>query len=79
MHHHFRDETETDRGSGMLSLTCRFAAQQFQKVVVMPNLKPPVRTVEEAMAYREKILACQQGCEAEFDPLMTLYMTDMTT
>ena len=79
MHHHLRDENEADRGTGMLSLTCRFAAEQFQKVVVMPNLKPPVRTMEEALAYREKILACQQDSERKFDPLMTLYMTDLTT
>jgi dihydroorotase len=41
----------------------------------MPNLKPPVTTVAQAAAYRERILAaCRSGLT--FSPLMTLYLTD---
>jgi dihydroorotase len=43
----------------------------------MPNLKPPVTTVAAAAAYRERILAAlPQGMQ--FEPLMTLYLTDNT-
>jgi dihydroorotase len=53
-------------------------ARRFGRAVVMPNLKPPVRTVAEAAAYRERILAALPAGLA-FEPLMTLYLTDNTT
>ena len=43
----------------------------------MPNLKPPVTTVEQAAAYRDRILAALPAGMA-FEPLMTLYLTDNT-
>ena len=52
-------------------------ARQFARAIVMPNLKPPVTTVAQAKAYRERIVkALPKG--AEFVPLMTLYLTDNT-
>jgi dihydroorotase len=52
-------------------------ARRFARAIVMPNLKPPVRTTEEALAYRQRILAAlPEG--AAFEPLMTLYLTDDT-
>ena len=52
-------------------------ARQFGRAVVMPNLKPPVTTVAEAEAYRDRVLAAvPKG--AAFEPLMTLYLTDRT-
>ena len=52
-------------------------AKQFARAIIMPNLKPPVRTVDEAAAYRERILdAIPIG--STFEPLMTLYLTDNT-
>jgi dihydroorotase len=52
-------------------------AKQFARAIVMPNLRPPVTTVEVARAYRERILAAlPKG--AKFEPLMTLYLTDNT-
>jgi len=51
--------------------------RQFARAIVMPNLKPPVRTVAEAAAYRDRILAAIPT-GAEFEPLMTLYLTDNT-
>jgi dihydroorotase len=44
----------------------------------MPNLVPPVRTTEDAAAYRAQILAAVPEGVA-FDPMMTLYLTDNTT
>jgi dihydroorotase len=44
---------------------------------LMPNLKPPVRSVAEAAAYRDRILAAMPTGQA-FEPLMTLYLTDNT-
>jgi len=52
-------------------------ARQFARAIVMPNLRPPVTTTEQAVAYRECILkALPAG--AKFEPLMTLYLTDIT-
>lgn len=52
-------------------------AQRFGRAIVMPNLRPPVTTVEAAEAYRTRILgALPPG--ADFAPLMTLYLTDNT-
>jgi dihydroorotase len=53
-------------------------AARFARAVVMPNLRPPVTTVAQALAYRERILAAlSRG--ADFSPLMTLYLTAATT
>ena len=53
-------------------------ARQFARAIIMPNLKPPVRTVDEARAYRERIMAAVPAGVA-FEPLMTLYLTDNTS
>jgi len=53
-------------------------ARQFARAIVMPNLRPPVTTTELAAAYRQRILeALPAGLQ--FEPLMTLYLTDNTT
>ncbi|OGI39636.1 MAG: dihydroorotase [Candidatus Muproteobacteria bacterium RBG_16_62_13] len=52
-------------------------ARRFARAIVMPNLKPPVTTVELARAYRERILAVRPP-GSDFEPLMTLYLTDST-
>ncbi|MHB1174579.1 MAG: dihydroorotase [Sulfuriferula sp.] len=52
-------------------------ARRFARAIVMPNLKPPVRTVENAHAYRERILAALPA-GSDFQPLMTLYLTNNT-
>ena len=53
------------------------SAAQFARAIVMPNLRPPVATVAQALAYRQRIVdALPPG--AEFEPLMTLYLTDNT-
>ncbi|MGZ9711677.1 dihydroorotase [Glaciimonas sp. GNP009] len=52
-------------------------ARQFARAIVMPNLKPPVTSVAQAAAYRERILAVvPEG--VSFEPLMTLYLTNNT-
>ncbi len=51
--------------------------KQFARAIVMPNLKPPVRTVADAAAYRDRILAAIPAGQP-FEPLMTLYLTDNT-
>jgi dihydroorotase len=60
-------------------------ARQFARAIVMPNLKPPVTTTEQARAYRDRILDAvrravpdEPACQA-FEPLMTLYLTDATS
>ncbi|MEX2525362.1 MAG: dihydroorotase [Gammaproteobacteria bacterium] len=54
------------------------SARRFARAVIMPNLKPPVVSVEQAMAYRQRILAALPA-DSGFRPLMTLYLTDNTT
>lgn len=69
-HLHLRD------GDAMKSVLPHTAAQ-FARAIVMPNLKPPVTTTEQAAAYRQRIVdALPQGMS--FEPLMTLYLTDNT-
>ena len=53
-------------------------ARCFARAIIMPNLKPPVTTVQQALAYRERILA-SVPTDSTFEPLMTLYLTDNTT
>ena len=52
-------------------------ARCFARAIIMPNLKPPVTTVQQALAYRDRILASLPK-ESSFNPLMTLYLTDNT-
>jgi len=53
-------------------------ARQMARAIIMPNLKPPVRQVADAAAYRERILAALPA-GTKFEPLMTLYLTDNTS
>lgn len=52
-------------------------ARRFARAIVMPNLKPPVTTTAQALAYRDRILAALPA-GVRFEPLMTLYLTDRT-
>jgi dihydroorotase len=52
-------------------------ARRFGRAIVMPNLKPPVRTTQQALHYRERILGALPE-DSGFQPLMTLYLTDDT-
>lgn len=77
-HVHLRDATpENDR---LLPLTTLFAAQYSKRVVAMPNVKPPIRTGEEAEAYQLRILeeAKRLGYPS-FEPIVPLKLTDATT
>jgi dihydroorotase len=53
-------------------------ARQFKRAIIMPNLKPPITTTGQALAYRERILAAAPA-DSGFTPLMTLYLTDNTS
>lgn len=65
------------RDSPYLAAIVGDTARQFGRAIVMPNLKPPVTNCEEAESYRQRILSdLPDG--SEFQPLMTLYLTDNT-
>ena len=65
------------RDGAALARTVPDSARCFRRVIVMPNLRPPVLATADAIAYRERILAAMPpGCG--FEPLMTLYLTDRT-
>jgi dihydroorotase len=73
-HLHLRD------GAG-LAAVLPHTARQFARAIVMPNLRPPVTTTAQALAYRERILAARPKKGepgSDFTPLMTLYLTDNT-
>jgi dihydroorotase len=64
------------RDGAALAAVLPDTARQFARAIVMPNLRPPVTTAAQAVAYRERILAAlPEG--AAFEPLMTLYLTDI--
>jgi dihydroorotase len=66
------------RDGPMLRAVAAATARVFARAIVMPNLRPPVTTTSAAKAYRERILAAlPRG--TPFEPLMTLYLTDLTT
>ena len=66
------------RDGEVLAAVLPDTARQFARAIVMPNLKPPVVSTDDAMAYRMRILdALPAG--SKFEPLMTLYFTDQTT
>ena len=70
-HAHLRDGHALQR-------TVPDLAKQFSRAICMPNLVPPVKTVEEALSYRERIMAhVPEG--SDFDPRMVLYFTDNTS
>jgi dihydroorotase len=70
-HLHLRDGAMLE---GVLPETSR----HFARAIIMPNLVPPVVTVADARAYRERIMAAlPQG--DRFEPLMTLYLTETTS
>ena len=65
------------RDGDVLDSVAPFTAKQFQRAIVMPNLKPAVTTVKQAVEYLDRILAAVEG--SNFEPLMTLYLTDNTS
>ncbi|MCK2127093.1 dihydroorotase [Thauera aromatica] len=66
-HLHVRDDAA-------LASVVPHTAARFGRALIMPNLKPPVTTTVQALAYRERILAAAPG--TAFEPLMSLYLTD---
>jgi dihydroorotase len=65
------------RDGASLAAVLPYTARQFGRAIVMPNLKPPVTTTEQAVAYRDRIAAALPP-GSDFTPLMTLYLTDTT-
>jgi len=66
------------RDGAVLASVLPHTARQFGRAIIMPNLQPPVTTTAQALAYRKRILAALP-VDADFSPLMTLYLTDNTT
>ena len=66
------------RDGGAMRDVVTHSARTFARAVVMPNLQPPITTVAEARAYRQRIIEALPE-DAAFEPLMTLYLTDLTT
>ncbi|MCK5829760.1 MAG: dihydroorotase [Methylococcales bacterium] len=66
------------RNGEMLKAVIAHTASQFARAIIMPNLKPPVTTVEQALNYRSDIVQALPN-HTSFNPLMTLYLTDTTS
>ena len=69
-HLHLRDDD-------ILRAVAPVSARHFARAIIMPNLVPPVTTQSAAQAYRDRIRAALPG-GADFEPLMTLYLTEET-
>ncbi|MBT8115809.1 MAG: dihydroorotase [Arenicella sp.] len=69
-HVHFRD-------GDLLAETVAATARCFKRAIAMPNLRPPITKQAQALAYRKRILDAA-GEHSDFNPLMTLYLTDET-
>jgi dihydroorotase len=65
------------RDGAALAGVVRHTAARFARAIIMPNLKPPIVTTDQARAYRERIVATLPR-DRSFEPLMTLYLTDNT-
>ena len=65
------------RDGAALQAVLPHTAAQFARAIVMPNLKPPVTTTAQALAYKQRIMAALPA-GSTFQPLMTLYLTDHT-
>jgi dihydroorotase len=66
------------RDGAALKAVLPHTAKQFARAIIMPNLKPPVRTTADALAYYERVKAAVPT-GVDFTPLMTLYLTDNTS
>ena len=66
------------RDGAALKAVLPHTVRQFARAIIMPNLKPPVRSLADATAYRDRIIAAIPAGK-EFEPLMTLYLTDNTS
>ncbi|MBB3047869.1 dihydroorotase [Litorivivens lipolytica] len=67
------------RDGDALPLTTKDMSRYMGRAIVMPNLTPPVRTVQDADLYRDRITAAMSKLPRQFEPLMVLYLTDKTT
>lgn len=70
------------RDGAVLESVVADTARQFARAIIMPNLKPPVTTTAQALAYRDRIHAALDRAgiaSGTFTPLMTLYLTDNTS
>ena len=66
------------RDGSALTTTALHAAQSFERVIVMPNLVPPVQNAAQAHAYKTRILEALPS-NVQLEPLMVLYLTDNTS
>ncbi|MCB1822880.1 MAG: dihydroorotase, partial [Candidatus Competibacteraceae bacterium] len=66
------------RDGAALRVVVPHSARQFARAIIMPNLRPPVTTTEQALAYRTRIVDAVSP-SMDFQPLMTLYLTDHTS
>ena len=74
-HLHLRDHEQ-------MSTVVKDTARQFARAIIMPNLTPPVVTSAQALDYRKRILSAlteHKDGPQQFEPLMTLYLTDNTS
>lgn len=73
LHNHFRDDFRLEK-------LLPYTAEQFSRAIAMPNLDPPVRTGQQAIAYKKKIEDCAKELGyPNFQALATIYITPETT
>src|SRR5260370_16882688 len=65
------------RDGAMLKAVLPYTVRHFGRAILMPNLVPPVTTTQEAIAYRQRVMAALPP-GSTFNPLMPFYLTDHT-
>ncbi len=63
------------RDGAMMETVVPYTARQFARAIIMPNLSPPVTTMNEGIAYRDRIAAAIPA-DLDFTPLIVAYLTD---
>lgn len=66
------------RDGAMLKAVLPFSSKHYARAIIMPNLVPPIKTSQQAIAYRQRILAVLPSAD-NFTPLMTAYLSDDTS
>jgi dihydroorotase len=70
-HVHLRDDA-------LMASVVPYTEKQFARALLMPNLKTPITTVDQAIQYESRIKKALRS-DSHFQPLMTLYLTDKTS
>lgn len=77
-HVHLRDFSNFDGADGMMSLVASYTFRQCSSAIIMPNTHPIINTIDRATVHKSEIGIVQHIQKIQFNPYLTLYLTDNT-